>query len=159
MQILNTSTHEKLKIRAVNPSELVSFIHVNPYEMSVNDLKSGYILKTCLGTSGYPVDNVYMLFEIDIARKLVYYLKSTEITTDYVMLRPSRGKKPHIHWNDMKRYLKTWPVYFGNDNLNVTDVWKTDLDMTMFKSDTDIAIFFLINMIYLIYENTGFLII
>ena len=142
MQILNTSTYEKLKIRTVNPSELISFIHVNPYEMSVNDLRSGYILKTYLGYSGYPVDNVYMLFETDMARKLVAYLKSTEITTDYVILRPSRGNYLSIHWNDIKRYLKTLPVYFGNDKLNVTDVWKTDLDITIFKSDMDIANFF-----------------
>lgn len=142
MHILKTSCFEKLKIRPVNPSELVSFIHVDPYKISIDDLRSGYILKTYLGAAGHHFDNVYMLVETDIARKLVVYLKSTEIPTDYVILRPNRGNYPSIHWNDIKRYLKTWPVYFGNDKLNVTDVWKTDLDITTFKSDMDIAKFF-----------------
>lgn len=142
MQILNTSTYEKLKIRTVDPSELVSFIHVDPYKISIDDLRSGYILKTYLGAAGHHFDNVYILVETDIARKLVAYLKSSEITTDYVILRPSRVNDRIIYWDDIERYLNTWPKCLGNDKFNVTDVWKTDLDITTFKSDTDIAKFF-----------------
>lgn len=139
-----------MKINPINLNTLSPFVHINPKEIKFKDLMPGYIVKTKRGWTGYAEKNVYIIFDTKQAKQILDY-KNTEflkIKSNYVILRPDKSTKIYIHYNSMDGYEYTWPEYENYESLDITDVWKNTLDMSMFKTKQDIFDFFLVYNIW-----------
>lgn len=143
MKIYNTSFYEKLKIRPVDINSLddvdeddfgkLTFVHLDPEEMKLSDLRLGDIVKTELN-SHYIMMSIATANTIGVPRKDAQYA--------YVLVRPDRYSRNGVSYLELNGFVKFFPSHDTHDVFNITDVWRSGADTSRFKTGYDVYDFF-----------------
>ena len=139
MQILNTSTYEKLKIKPVNVVDM-KIEHlcewVDPKRINLYDLKAGDICRTYEKATEYN-PNVWVVFEPDDMNRL-FGKRYRHVCGGFVRPR----EEGYASYNLMESYYNTWPKYKTVCGFDIVDVWKTDYDISHISSAYDLVDFY-----------------
>lgn len=118
-------------------------MHIDPHKIKIEDLQPGYICKT-LQKPEIGLSNVWIYFDIDHVRKLfddyVYYYGA--------FVRPNAKVAGKISFISMYSYLKTWPNELEQSKFNVTDIWKSNINLDDICTATDFLNFYELNNLY-----------
>ena len=131
MKIIDTLTFEKLKIRAVNVSDLNVYSEhikeIDPERISYSDLKPGYIIKTNENKTPF-----YMAVDKNVFQILLNY------STTQTMMFVQPDNIGDIMYLTANRYKANWPhIDSTYADLNIIKVYKTDCDVSKINSMND----------------------
>ena len=143
-KIYNTSCFEKLKIRPVNVRNMAqpdiepfTYEYINPYDLDVDDLDNGWIVRTSIPGRG--ISNIWIVFDEDHMRLIRNGAYRFNVPS---LLRPDRMT---IAFLNLGVYYRTWPEMNGFPQYNVTGVWKTNIDINNLKNEKSFLEFYKTN--------------
>lgn len=162
MKIYNTSLYEKLKIRPVNindindikPDEPLLSIKIpkkSPADFRVdffhNDIQPGYLVKT-IGDDSVEDPDVWIYVDHENMKRLnkTYRMNNGyngAIVRCYPDTKPDRPSR--VFFMDFSAYKENWPKHQYYFEYDITDVWTTDIDLREFKTQDELADFYVDN--------------
>ena len=143
MKFYNIAEFEKLKIRPVNISNIKQSEDIVVEKLDLNklcfeDIKPGYIIQTRYGWAG-DVDNLFIVVPIEYLKKLKPEYRIGMY--DVILVRPNYNYK-HLVSESMHGYVAHFPKHLINSDMDIQMVYKTHIDFTKFKSETEFIEYF-----------------
>lgn len=157
MKILDISCFEKLKIRPVNindikPDEPLLNIKIPKkrpadFRFFYNDIESGYLVKT-IGEDSAEDPDVWIYVDHENMKRLnkTYRMNNGRhgaIVRCYPDTKPDRPSR--VVFVDFSSYIENWPKHQSYSEYDITDVWTTDIDLRTFKTQDELADFYVNN--------------
>lgn len=138
MEIINTSSFEKLKIRTVDVDKLTtqSIYKINPENIKIDDLKTGYFIRT-----NEIEKNLYMILDCETILKIDkdFYCHPSDknelrfvqpYSNSYIILVTSAYRR---HWPESGMYNYAYSVYC---------VYVTDFDISKIHDSDNFKFYF-----------------
>ena len=134
MKIINTSTYEKLKIRAVDVKNMsdntLDITYVEPKDIRLDELRPGYFIKT--SETG---NSLYMVINSETMRKCMGHDHIVPRYLDIIFVQPDRSiMLGTLH---SASYKNTWPEHYFNADFDVEAVFKTNADTSVINTQSD----------------------
>ena len=140
MKIINLSSYEKLKIRPVSASDIripfskknLKELWVDPKTISISDIMPGYMVKTGHEIHKNGVPNVWIFFDY---QHLMEFYKKFDYIIDYINESECEGGflRSNIDFQtsfmSTEFFLYSWPKNRNRNDMTITDVWKTKIDL------------------------------
>ena len=142
MKIYNTSCFEKLKIRPINVNDIrmpfskesLKKLWIDPKTISISDIMPGYMVRTGYEIRENDVPNIWIFFD---HQHIMKFCKDMDYIIDYFNENEVKGvflrSKPTIESNfsfmTIESFMETWPKNHNRNDMTITDVWKTDINI------------------------------
>lgn len=135
--------NEKLTINPINNKDLEKIFgffyyeHINLNTVTLKDIKPGWIAKiTETNVNLHQTTDIAVFYDYEHIIKL--FPNYMYVNTDCFLCITKDGDFEYLNINGFNGFERTWKI----TTIKVTDIWKTDIDITQFKNINDFYEFY-----------------